>query len=892
MDNNENVTINSNEYDFSDIYPIDFNLERQFINEIDNFLTNTKDLSFDWKKREISLRKLGGIILGNQGHNPLMVKFFNQKIHINLLCQMGDLRTSVMKVACKITSLCAKELGISIESSISNMITKYNLYKQVGSTNKVISDNSSKCIYNLIKYVQTSKMIINVCDQINNKSNAIRACSANNLIFIVGNYKGIIINKNRQLIEDTMKCYLSDSNGDVRSNARKIYIVYKKRYPDFAGIFFNLLDRNIQKQIIEDEKNGVSNFIENYKDILNKNDNENDNINKNENLKYNKSLVYKSSKTLNDKNMNFTNKRTRIVSSFNKSPTLEEKSPEKNIIKTEKNIINNERYVTKSPNSSKIYKKIPVSNPKSNAEALKNLNSKLEQLKILSEGYPNYINNQELKEKTEDKILNNINKIENTDVTDKKVSFFLYFYNDFNNIFNEIDIISKLTIKKMIDIHIENLTESTKSLISQILKNLMKMIFYIPNIFNDYDISTIVKLTITHISSKDSELIKLCNQLLEIIRKKCDNIIIFKAIFELLKDGDCDEDICYEILTLLIPNCKELINNNEQFKNYFLILCNANITSKSIGNLLEILYKNNKNSFSHCFENEINENKKKMLMLLEQNNCFFIKNLKYNDFELYNDYEKKRREKNKINDIELLEDIDNNVMPKASDNIINLKEKKISNSIPEEVINAIKESDYEIFLNYMSSHKSYVPEFFLLMSNMKYNKNDNAIALINFTYGLLSSPVYDIDLNASMQLMINQLINLLTINSTNFPLVEAIKEVFNMIPFRLNTEKYFKIISKYLITGNDVLLLQILILNIKNFVVNNKEKDLNKLLPSFIFSVFNMLNHQSNEIRKYAVDCCVEVYLNIGYKFDTYLSHLSQSHQNLIKIFIKKKTGN
>ena len=65
-----------------------------------------------------------------------------------------------------------------------------------------------------------------------------------------------------------------------------------------------------------------------------------------------------------------------------------------------------------------------------------------------------------------------------------------------------------------------------------------------------------------------------------------------------------------------------------------------------------------------------------------------------------------------------------------------------------------------------------------------------------------------------------------------------------MIPFRLNTEKYFKIISKHLITGNDVLLLQILILNIKNFVVNNKEKDLNKLLPSFIFNVFNMLNHQ------------------------------------------------
>ena len=53
-----------------------------------------------------------------------------------------------------------------------------------------------------------------------------------------------------------------------------------------------------------------------------------------------------------------------------------------------------------------------------------------------------------------------------------------------------------------------------------------------------------------------------------------------------------------------------------------------------------------------------------------------------------------------------------------------------------------------------------------------------------------------------------------------------------------------------------------------------------------------MLNHQSNEIRKMAVDCSVEVYLIVGYKFESFLTHLSQSHQNLIKLFIKKKTGN
>ena len=938
MENTE-TNNNSYEYDFSDINPIDFNLEKKLINEIEDFLLTTKDLLTDWKKREISLRKLGGIIKGNQGHNPLMIRFFNQKINVNLITQMSDLRTSVMKIACKITSLCAKELGISIENSITNMVTKYILYKQVGSSNKVISDNSSKCIYHLIKFIQTSKMLINVCDQINNKSNNIRASSANHLIFIVGNYKPIIINKNRQLIEDTMKFYLSDSNGEVRFNARKIYFVYKKRFPDNAGIFFNLLDRNIQKQILEDEKNGISDFIKNYNEILNREDNGNFQfgnytINRSSNLKTNKSSVYKTSKTLNDSNNYTLNNRTRILSSFNKSPTMEENSISKNLInsniyysnnmnkkknknnnkKNENNndnnnddddkdiddkdiddnnnnyIINNERYnKSKSPKSPKIYKRIPVSNPKSNAAVLKNLNSKLEQLKILSEGYSKNKNIQELKEKTEDKIINNINKIESTDITEKKAIFFQYFYNDFTNILNEINLISKQTIKNMIDIHIENLTESDKNLISQILKNLMKMIFYMKNIFNDYDISTIVKLTITHISSKDSSLIKLCNQLLEIIRKKSDNVIIFKSIFELLKDGDCEEDVCYEILSLLVPNCNELINNQEEFKQYFSIICNAFITNNSIKNFLEILYKNNKESFTYCFDNENRENQKKMLMLLEKNKCFFIKNLKYNDFDLYNEYENKKREKK--NEMEMYEEINNNIMPKVSD-VINLKEKENSNVVPEEIVNSIKLNDFELFLNYMTNHKSYIPQFFLLMNNMKYNKNNNAISLVNFTYGLLSSPIFIIDLNASMQLMINQIINLLIANSTNNNLVEGINELFNIIPFRLNTEKYFKIINKYLTTGNDELLLQILILNIKNFVINNKEKDLNKLLPSFIYGIFNMLNHQSNEIRKMAVDCSVEVYLIVGYKFESFLTHLSQSHQNLIKLFIKKKTGN
>ena len=44
-----------------------------------------------------------------------------------------------------------------------------------------------------------------------------------------------------------------------------------------------------------------------------------------------------------------------------------------------------------------------------------------------------------------------------------------------------------------------------------------------------------------------------------------------------------------------------------------------------------------------------------------------------------------------------------------------------------------------------------------------------------------------------------------------------------------------------------------------------------------------------SEVRKYAIYCCVEIYMVLGHKFDIYLELLPKNQQNLINIFIKKK---
>ena len=64
-----------------------------------------------------------------------------------------------MKEACRITSLCCRELGLLIEQGITQLLSANCLFKIAGSANKVISESSSKCILNIVRYVHCLKII-------------------------------------------------------------------------------------------------------------------------------------------------------------------------------------------------------------------------------------------------------------------------------------------------------------------------------------------------------------------------------------------------------------------------------------------------------------------------------------------------------------------------------------------------------------------------------------------------------------------------------------------------------------------------------------------------------------------------------------------------------------
>ena len=991
--------INFNDpFDYSDIIPLDYKSKSALSSEFDEIYKNTENIKIDWRKRELALKKIARICIGNQGKSDAFIQFFNGQIYPNLDIQLADLRSSLMKEACRVVSFCAKELGLLIESSMVHMMTQFVLFKIAGNSNKVISENSSKCILNIVKYVHSIKIIINICEQKSLKSNNVRVLLSQCLFYIICLYKNNLINKTIGIILDTIKTLLSDPNSDVRATTRKVFIAYKKRFLKEANNFFEELDKSVQKQIVEDEKvlwniiniqvdesinsnnniniiskkQSTNGFITNNKkksnsgnvnfnsnrsnnlsnfsnsNLLNKN---NLNVTPIKNNKHNNlytSNIKQKSHEIKFSNRNFgngseignnniskTNIKNKINENKNKSPrSTINKSPkenyeinnfnhnnksvednnngeeeeEKDYIFTNLSLLrkakleyalNNKSHIKNNQKKINNSKTLKMPNKLSEYQIKKNLNEKeiklmntlkeknLNELKINNDF--NYEKNFKNKNQSEEKVLILLKKLDETKNTNDKLLVFQYLFNDFKEILKNINYYSEVSIRKLIDKHIEYLQSEEKYIISEVIKNLMRMIYYLKNVFNKYDYEIIVKIILKELNKiknnnreEDMALSKLIFQLFEIIIRICENEELLRILFSLIKDEHENEgninsenieyDTCYEWILTLSKNNPQIFENLNNFKKYFKIICITCIYSNKCLNLIEILFKSFNENFIAAFREETEENRKKLLSFLEANNSPYHQ-------EISNITKLRLTRKSSVSKLNNL----NNTTNSAEEDY---------EELPKEIMNHIETGDINSFKSYIEKNTKLIPSFLLLLSDNEYTEIKYIENLINFTYALISSnDIFLPELEKCIELFINQVIHILLTNKNDEKIIKIVKDIIMMTPSILNSEKFFKTISSYLDIKNDEILLKILLNSIKNFVLDNKTQKLEKVLPYFAENLLGLINHASKEIKEEAVHCCVEIIMVIGYKFDKYLILIPKNQQNLINFFIKKRTG-
>ena len=984
--------MNNFEFEYDDLTPINYTGKKNISEDLDEILKNTINVTIDWKIRENALKKLGKICIGEQGDSDVFIKYFNNQLAINLGIQMADLRSSLMKEACRITSLCAKTLGILIEQAALYFLSNNILFKIAGSSNRVISDSSSKCILNLVKYVNSTKIIINVCDQKSMKSNYVRNVCAQCILYIMTCYKKNLISKTQQILLDAIKSLLSDANGIVRSTTRRAFITYRKRFEEEGDEFFEFLEKNVQKQINEDEKKygddiiadsefgGEMNFENNknnkseiilgnnpksksneikynLKSSINldksKNKNsstfnkkldiyENENLENNEddtnpslfskhfsdtteytdNMQNSQSDVYGMNNNINiggyklSKSKNIKSFKGKIPNNFNiysnnnnensnntklSNKELLKKLNEKynkNINNKKSNSIDfnaenensNDYDEIKNTESQKYDKYIKSYNPtKKNPKEKKSYNNIMHRLdngdfdEIKNN---NYISEAQDKESMEYKLTEKIKQLYIYNNVREKLYIFQQIFNSFNDILQNIKNISALTLRQFVDIHIEYIVFDDKALTEQIIKNLMRMVYYMKQIFTSNDIKLIVKILMVKISLGEKTISKLAYGLLDLIRKEWKVEDIYLGIFNLLEEKKINcYDVCYEYLNLLVIYCGDVLKDINYCRKIIELICDSGVNSSNIGKLIEALYKNNRDNFIETIKELSQDNQKKILMFLDNKN---------NTSNNNNNINNSQREQNQPN-INNNKNTNSNISHTSSGKIKKYIHKNSSDSsnipIPDEIKIYVSNENIKGFINFLENNKSYIPNCLMLLSDEKISNNLKFIKnLLNFIFTIIALQTnLNKEIIQNMEILISNLIKCYLQYIDNPKIVDIIKEILNILPQRTNSDKYYKIISKYLNLKANENLLETILICLQNNISNEKEQNLESKLPIFIQSVFNMLNHDNNEIRKYAVYCCLEIYKIIGDKFDIYLDLLPKNQQNLINNFIRMK---
>lgn len=549
-----------NNDDFSDITPINFRNEKEYNAAIEEILELTRDNKADWKKREAATLKMGGVIQGNMGQSTSFIKLFNQRLYLNLSVQMVDLRSSLMKEACRVAVLAAQVYQENIEVAIDKLMSPLILFKLVGSANKVISDTGSKCVMDIIASLESIKVMNRIFEMMKNKGNAIRLRVAQQYLYMVSNYSTSTLDKCMNIIEELVICMISDASSDVRSCARKIYFKYIEIYPNRTERLFDSLEKSAQKALLNDANNddmSLSSSDNLSSTNKSKSSNTSSNIIRNASKeKFSRSLKEKTEKieTASDYQTGFSKslkleKSNDPVKRTNKNIASPQHSPQKNQIPNEKT---NPSSGVKKP---VIMKK---ENQSINTRSSLYSNHNEEETNEISEfsGSSTSINSSIKKPKfknIEDMLKVYINRTMEQNNSTKMLAFEQISLM-FNEIYSTIDFITTSSLNNLVNCHITNLLGFNQDIQIQVMKNLTKFVFYLNEIFSDESLIKLGKIVINKMASEDEALSTSASSLYDIMRKKIDHHILMKPLLEFIDQGDCEEVllVTFDILNTLV----------------------------------------------------------------------------------------------------------------------------------------------------------------------------------------------------------------------------------------------------------------------------------------------------------------------------------------------------
>ncbi|KAL9641842.1 hypothetical protein ABK040_011827 [Willaertia magna] len=249
---NNNSTNNGNEVildlgEDSEVNPI-YIKENDLPFEFEELNRSLNDSKSDWKNRLNSIRRIRGLIYGGAQEYQTFLTLL-QIIKESLSKQLVDLRSTIVKESCLTLNLLAKTFGPRLESFSDHYVPI--LLKNTVVTIQIIAESSNNCIRTLITHAKLNKSIPIILEKAMDRKNHVtmRSRCSEYISLIIRLVEPSVISKYLDDILKAVKITLSDASSSAREGAKQSFTELKEKYPEKADKLFNELDPSTKKKL-------------------------------------------------------------------------------------------------------------------------------------------------------------------------------------------------------------------------------------------------------------------------------------------------------------------------------------------------------------------------------------------------------------------------------------------------------------------------------------------------------------------------------------------------------------------------------------------------------------------------------------------------------------------